>query len=137
MDLPTGTIAKASAFFSSNSEASGAGSSKPCQRKKEYNKRIKNGVPDAQKSHKKCYIQGAKRDSVITNKSGGSTTGASTFTGSGGGDGGDLGRSCSCSCSSSGVFLYSMAKTSLGAAILLSTTCSVGISDINSHQVKI
>lgn len=48
----------------------------------------------------------------LTNKSGGSTTGSSTFTGSGGGANGW----CS--------FLYSIAKISLGAAILSSATCS-------------
>lgn len=54
----------------------------------------------------------------ITNKSGGSVTAASTLTGSTGGGGGDSGRA---SCTSGG-FLYSMAKTSLGEAILLLTT---------------
>jgi hypothetical protein len=48
----------------------------------------------------------------ITNKSGGSATGVSTLTGSGGG-GGD-GASCT-----SGAFVYSMAKTSLGEACLV------------------
>lgn len=58
-----------------------------------------------------------KKIQRITNKSGGSTTGASTFTGSG--EGGDGGRSFF----TSGSFLSSMAKTSLEAAILLSTIC--------------
>lgn len=53
-----------------------------------------------------------------TSRSGGSAIGASTFTGSGGG--GEGGRA-----SASWVFLYSIAKTSLGALILLSTTCQV------------
>lgn len=66
----------------------------------------------------------------ITNKSGCSATGVSTLTGSGGG-GGDGGRT---SCTS-GSFLYSMAKTSLGEAILLSTTCLVKIKNLgNSYQ---
>lgn len=59
------------------------------------------------------------QDYEITNKSGGSTTGSgATSTCSGSGGGGDDERAPS----NSGVFVYSMAKTSLGAGILLSPT---------------
>lgn len=59
------------------------------------------------------------KDYEVTSKSGGSTTGASTFTGSGGGGDGGFASS------TSGVFLYSMAIISLGASTLLSTICVV------------
>lgn len=63
--------------------------------------------------------------SYLTNRSG-SATGASTFTGSGSGSGSGsaFGGDGGCASCTSGGFLYSIAKTSWGEAILPSTACN-------------
>lgn len=55
MNLPTGTIAKASAFFSSNPLTTGAGSSKPCEDRRGVQSDLTNVTNMPHKSREMIY----------------------------------------------------------------------------------
>lgn len=126
-------MAKAKAFLSSNSEAAGIGSSRLwIASQKERNSLVqlkqqisitRRAVSNLNYTKDRTQTKTKKSPKVITNKSGGGCTGgASSFTGSEGGAGAGGGEGGRSSCTS-GVFLYSMAKTSFGEAVLLSVAC--------------